>query len=108
MFQLVRNDSAPQIKATVTREDSGAVVDMSGGTVRMRFRAKGSATVLSTLMAADAGDNFQNGIAIFSFTANDLADVTEGYYEGEIEIEYSTGLKETIFEVLDFYVREDF
>ena len=108
VYTLVKGDSAPQIKATVTREDDGSVVNMSGATVRMRFRAKGTSTVLFFLTAANTGTDFQNGIAVFSFSATDLANVAEGYYESEIEIEYSNGLKETIYEVTNYHIRADF
>jgi Ethanolamine utilization protein EutJ (predicted chaperonin) len=107
-YTLVQGDTAPQIAATITRADNGAVVDMSGGVVRLKFRKKGTTTLLFTMTAADAGTNFANGLAIFAFSTGDLATLSEDFYEGEIEIEYDTGKKETVYEVLDFYVREDF
>ena len=106
-YQLVQGDQAPQIQATLTRDDTGAVIDFSGGSCALKFRAKGSTTTLFTLAAADLGANFENGIALFSFSCTQL-DVDEGYYEGEIEITYNNGKIETIYKVLDFYVRADF
>jgi hypothetical protein len=106
-FNLVKDDTAPQIKATITREDTGAVVNMSGGTVKLKFREKNSSTILFTLTASTAGDNLQNGIAIFVFGSGDLS-VSAGDYEGEIELTHSDGTVETIFELLNFLVREDF
>jgi hypothetical protein len=106
-FNLVKDDTAPQIKATITREDTGAVVNMSGGTVKLKFREKNSSTILFTLTASTAGDNLQNGIAIFVFGSGDLS-VSPGDYEGEIELTHSDGTVETIFELLKFLVREDF
>lgn len=107
-YTLVRGDSAPQIKATITRADTGAAVDFSGGSARMRFRRKGATALIATLNAADIGANFANGIAIFSFSDNDLVGLSSGYYEGEIEITYLTGLKETIFDVQNYQLRGDF
>lgn len=107
MYQLVKNDTAPQIKATITREDTGNIVDMSGGTVRLKFRKKGSTTILFTLTADSDVNNLSNGIAIFTFGDGNL-DLAEGYYEGEIEVTYSNSTVETIYEVLDFYLRGDF
>jgi len=107
VYALVKDDTAPQVKATLTRDDTGAAIDCSGGTVRMYFRAKGGSSILFTLTAADAGTDLANGIAIFGFSGSNL-DQPEGYYEGEIEITYSDGNVETIFEVLDFYIRADF
>ena len=107
MYPLVKNDTAPQIKATITRDDTGNVVDMTGATVRLKFRKRATTNVLFTLTANTDVNNLSNGIAIFTFGAGNL-DVDEGYYEGEIEITYSNSTVETIYEVLDFHVRGDF
>ena len=107
IFNLVQSDTAPQVKAVITRSDTGAVVDMTGATVRMYFRAKTSTTVLFTSTAANVGDNFSNGIAVFIFTAGQL-NQPEGYYQAEIEISYSDGTVETLFDLLTFYIRADF
>ena len=106
-YQLVQGDQAPQIKATLKRHDDDSIIDFSGGSCALKFRAKGTTTTLFTLAAADVGDKFENGVAIFSFSGTQL-DIDEGYYEGEIEITYSSGTKETVIQVLDFYVRKDF
>jgi|TARA_R110000744_G_C19279812_1_gene553473 hypothetical protein len=106
-YQLVRGDQAPQIQAKLTRDDTGAIIDFSGGSCALKFRAKGTTTTLFTLAAADVGVNFAGGIAVFSFSGTQL-NLDEGYYEGEIEITYESGAVETVFAVLDFYLRADF
>ena len=106
-YQLVQGDQAPQIQAVLKRQDDNSIIDFSGGSCALKFRAKGSTTTLFTLSAADVGDNFEDGIAVFSFSGTQLA-IDEGYYEGEIEITYTSGSIETVFKVLDFYVRADF
>ena len=106
-YQLVQGDQAPQIQAVLKRQDDNSIIDFSGGSCALKFRAKGSTTTLFTLSAANVGDNFQDGIAVFSFSGTQLA-IDEGYYEGEIEITYTSGSIETVFKVLDFYVRADF
>lgn len=107
MYQLVKGDQAPQIHATLTRDDSGNVVAFSGGSCSLKFRAKGTKTVLFTLVSPDVGTNFENGIAIFAFSGDQL-EINSGYYEGEIKIIYSTGTVETVSKVLDFELRDDF
>jgi len=107
IYQLVQGDQAPQIQAVLKRQDDNSIIDFSGGSCSLKFRAKGSTTTLFTLSAADVGDNFEDGIAVFSFSGTQLA-IDEGYYEGEIEITYTSGSIETVFKVLDFYVRADF
>jgi len=106
-YQLVQGDQAPQIKATLKRQDDSSLIDFSGGSCSLKFRAKGGTSVLFTLAATDVGSNFAEGIAIFSFSGTQL-NLDEGYYEGEIEVTYSSGAVETIFEILDFYIRADF
>ena len=107
IYQLVKSDQAPQIKATLKREDDDAAVDFENGSCALKFRKKGTTAVLFTLAASDVGDNFKDGIAIFSFSGTQLA-IAEGYYEGEISITYSSGTIETVFKILDFYLRDDF
>ena len=105
-YELVSGDTAPQIQATITRDDTGAVVNLTGATVRMYFRKKGTTTTLFTLVSSTG--SFSSGIATFAFATNDLATIAEGYYEGEIEITYADASKETIFKILNFYIRSDF
>lgn len=107
IYQLVQGDQAPQIQAKLTRQDDGSVINFSGGSCALKFRAKGATSILFTLAAADVGSNFADGNAVFSFSGTQL-ELDEGYYEGEIEVTYSSGSIETIFEVLDFYIRADF
>lgn len=106
-YQLVQGDQAPQIQAILKRDDDGSLIDFSGGSCALKFRKKGTSVTLFTLAAADVGDNFLEGKAIFSFSGTQL-DIDAGYYEGEIEITYASGSVETVFSVLDFYLRADF
>ena len=41
IYQLVQGDQAPQIQAKLTRDDTGALIDFSGGSCALKFRAKG-------------------------------------------------------------------
>jgi hypothetical protein len=107
IYTLVKKDTAPQIKATLTREDDGTVIDFENGSCALKFRKKGSTAVLFTLAASDVGDNFKEGVAIFSFSGTNLHQ-DAGYYEGEIEVTYASGVIETLYEILEFYLRDDF
>ena len=107
MFYLVQDDIGTQIKATITREDDGLPVNLSDATVVLKFRAKGSSTILSTLTSISPPGSLEIGDAIFQFSNGDLA-VDEGQYEGEIEAAFNDGRIETVFEKIDFLVRKDF
>jgi hypothetical protein len=72
----------------------------------MYFRKKGTTTTLFTLVSSSS--EYSSGIATFAFATNDLANIAQGYYEGEIEITYADANKETIFKILDFFIRSDF
>ena len=77
VYQLVKSDQAPQIRAVLKREDNDAVVDFENGSCALKFRKKGTTTVLFTLAASDVGDNFKDGVAIFAFSGTQLA-IDEG------------------------------
>lgn len=107
MEYLVQGDIGTQVKATIVREDDGSAVDLSEATVRFKFRKKGTTTILTTLTPVSGSDDAANGIVIFQFASGDL-DVDEGEYEAEIEATFDTGLIETVYELIEFYVRADF
>ena len=103
-FFLVKNDNGSRIKATITRSDTGVAVDLSDATPKLKFKKKNTGTVSSsTTVTADK----EAGICQFAFSGTDL-NINSGDYVGEIEITFSDGTIETIFEELDFTVREDF
>tara|TARA_R100000426_G_C4816448_1_gene108630 strand:- start:862 stop:1194 length:333 start_codon:yes stop_codon:yes gene_type:complete len=104
---LVQGDTGPQVQVNLTRADTGSAVDCSGSTCTMKVRARGSDSTLFTLTAANSGTNFQNGILTFAF-GNNLASIDAGTYEGEVNVVFSDGSIETVFEVVDFVVRDDF
>ena len=107
-FLLVKNDNGSRIKATITRSDTGVAVDLSNATPKLKFKKKNTGTLLSTLASSTTSSaNKEAGICEFVFTGTDL-NINSGDYVGEIEITFSDGTIETIFEELDFTVREDF
>lgn len=106
-IKLVQGDNGPQIQATLSRSDTGQAEDLTGATVQLHFRKKGSTTVLFSLTGIDVGNNFSNGIVIFVFGSNDL-NLIAGKYEGEIEVVSVTNTRETIYDTLEFVLREDF
>jgi len=106
-INLVQGDTGPQIKVTVTREDTGAAVDLTDATVRLKVRKRGASSLAFTLINVNASDTLADGVAVFAFAEGDL-DVEPGNYEGEIEVTLVDESVETIYETLAFFVREDF
>lgn len=107
MYKLVKDDKGTQIKAVLTREDTGLAEDLSSATVVLKFRKKGTTAILFTLTSVADSDDAANGIAYFRFTGTNL-DLDEGEYEGEIEATFSGGDVETVYEILRFHLRNDF
>jgi len=107
-LQLVQGDTGPQVKATLTRSDTGNAVDLTtASSVTMHFREKFTSTVLFSNTNSSNADDQGNGIAIFVFTSGQL-NIGSGEYEAEIEIVFNDGTRETVFETIDFTLREDF
>lgn len=103
-IQLVQGDTGPQIKAAITRD--GSAENLTGATAVLRFRKKKTTTVLFSLNTVSSNEQLAAGDLFFVFSSGQL-DVDEGFYEGEIEI-VNDGVRETIYEVVDFFVRADF
>lgn len=106
-IRLVRNDTAPQIRLTITDQESGSVVDLSNGSVKLHFRRVGATAVLFTKDLFVNPDTANTGVAVVVWEPGDL-DVEAGDYEGEIEVIRSNGMRETIYDLLKFKVREEF
>ena len=102
---LVQSDTGPQIQATVTRDSTE--VDISDATTKMHFRKKYTETVLFSNTSVAGSSDASNGIAIFVFTEGQL-DLDAGDYEGEVEVVFNDGTRETIYETLSFVLRKDF
>ena len=115
---LVKGDTLPQLNliirdsntaasgATLDDTDSStwAPIDLSGATVRLKFKALGSTAVKETIIFsvrdALAGDVY--------LTWPTAALDTAGTFTGEIEVTYAGGGIQTIYDQLKFKVRGDY
>lgn len=104
-IKLVRGDTRPQLQVTLTDESDGSAINITGATVRLRFRAAGETTVLSnfTGVITDAA----SGKVVFLWPQGSL-DVEPGDYEGEIEVTFPDTTVQTVYEVLKFKLRDQF
>jgi hypothetical protein len=106
-FRYVQGDTGPQIKLTLTEEDTGDLVDLTNATVTLHFRAAGEDTLLFSRAFFINPDTATNGEAVLQWEVGDL-DVEAGAYEGEVEVVRASGLRETLYDRLKFKIREDF
>lgn len=106
-IKLVQGDTRPTLVCTITDENNGTPIGLTGATVRMKFRAAGDTTVRSVLTGTIA--NAAAGEVAF-FWAQDPTALSgdPGDYEGEIEITFSDGQIQTVYDLLKFKLREDF
>ena len=64
IIQVVKGDTGPQLKATVTRSDTGAAF-VGSGTIALRIRKKGTTTVESTVALDSTLSDLSQGSLVF-------------------------------------------
>ena len=104
-IKLVQGDTRPQIQVTLTDDTTGLPIDITRGTLRMRFRAAGGDTVLSTLIGTITDP--VNGVGVFLWPVGTL-DVDPGDYEGEVEVTFEDTTVQTVYDLLLFKLRAQF
>ena len=114
---MVTGDTLPQLNFSLKDSStaaSGKQLDefdsttwaplaLNGASVTLRVRAVGSTTILKTVTCSLVGDG-SSGQVTADLTAFDQA----GTYEGELEITFSGGGKQTVYDLIKFKVRSDF
>jgi hypothetical protein len=109
VYKYVKGDTGPQLRITLTDEDTGTATDLTGATVLLNFRPEvgGPALFTKTLYVNPEAAESIKGIAIINWAAGDL-DQTPGIYHGEIEVTRASGVKETLYDILRFKIRDEF
>lgn len=103
---LVQGDiNRPQVQATITDENSGDIINITGATVLLKFRQVGSTTLQDTITGVVTSGS--GGVVVFPMTETALSG-PGGEYEGEIEVEFSDGSVQSVYDLLKFRVREQF
>ena len=104
-IKLVQGDTRPALVTTLTDELTGLPINITGATVKLKFRAFG-ATVLSDTLVGTVTDG-ANGLCLFNWSALSLAGAP-GDYEGEIEITFADTKVQTVYDLLKFKLRKEF
>ncbi len=119
-INLVAGDDKPELNFTLRDSNTAATgktldeddpttwapIDLTNQTIRVKFRSLGGDTVLDTMTCGKSAP-YTDGKCFMQWNLTTL-DVDAGTYEGEIELEDSSGKKQTIFDKLKFKVRADF
>jgi hypothetical protein len=117
-LNLVTGDTLPELTFTLKNshiaaagkvldaEDSTtwAAINVTGGSVRLRLREVGTTTVKATLTCTLT--NPSDGEVATNFPAGTLD--TAGVFEGELEITFSNGGVQTVYDLIKIKVRSDF
>ena len=106
-IRLVRNDTRPALVCTITDDTTGAAINVTGATVRLKFRAAGAETLTATVVGS-VTDGLNGQVAFYPATAPEMLAGEPGDYEGEIEITFSDSQIQTVYDLLKFKIRQDF
>lgn len=106
-IRLVQNDTAPALTVNLTDTTTNAAINVTGATVRLKFRAAGAEVLRGTLIGSVT--NGAGGVVVF-FWSDDptILNGDAGDYEAEIEITFADNTIQTVFDLLKFKLRQDF
>jgi len=106
-IKLVQGDILrPQVKATITDDNTGNIIDITGATCILKFRAVGASvltdTITGTVISGPAGT------VVFPMSALSMAGPA-GDYEGQIQITFPSGAgTQSVFNTLRFRLAAEF
>ena len=114
-IRFVHGDTLPQLKLTINDTVLGTAVDLSSYTVFMYIRAAGTTQIPQRRLSSAVGGAItkaadqsliggSRGECVIAWGTDDLKLAT-GSYEAEIELVHNNGSRETIYDLLTFYVR---
>jgi hypothetical protein len=117
-LNLVAGDTLPELTFTLKDSSSAASgktldendsstwgpINISGGSVKLRIRELGSTTVKSTLSCTITDGT--NGKVATNFPSGTLDKA--GTFEGELEMTFSNGGIQTVYDLIKLKVRGDF
>lgn len=106
-IKLVQGDTKPALVCTITDENTGAAINLTGATVRLKFRLAGADTLTATVTGS-VTDGAAGQCAFYPASAPEMLQGEPGDYEGEIEITFADSTVQTVYDLLKFRVREDF
>ena len=118
-INLVQGDTKPQLNftlrdsktavagKTLDEDDSStwAIIDITGYSIELKFRAANSSTVLFT---EALGITSASGGTCYMIWPADSLDVPAGIYEGELQLTDGSSKVQTVYDKLKFKVREQF
>lgn len=108
VYYLVQGDTGTQIKVTFSREGTSEEVDLTNATILLKVRKESQDTVNFTVTGLKV--NNVNNEAVFRLGDN-MIGIEPGRYEGEVQVTFPDNgdtLEETVYEIINLYIREEF
>lgn len=106
-IKLVQGDTAPALVVTLTDTTTNTPINITGATVRLKFKAAGAPTVRGTLVGS-VTDGAAGKVTFFWSDDPTILDGDPGDYDGEIEITFADSTIQTVYDLVKFRLREDF
>ena len=98
------NEAAVGQTLDSTNPATWAPINLTGATVRLKVRAVGSTVIKATIVGSVT--DAVNGRVAFQWSSSALD--TAGTYEAEVEVTYTNGTVQTVYDLLKLKVRADF
>lgn len=103
---FVQADTNTMLKVELSRLNSGSAVDLTlASAVNLYVKRRLYDAVLFTV-SGQINDP-TGGEVIFVFDEGQL-DIASGEYTGEVEVIFLNGNRETVYEIVDIIIREDY
>lgn len=107
-IKLVQGDTRPALICTLTDENNNnSPITITGATVVLKFREVGSETLKATIPGSIV-NGAAGQVAFYWASVPTSLNGDPGDYEGEIEITFSDGQIQTVYDPLKFKLRQDF
>lgn len=107
VIKLVQGDTRPALVVTLTDNTTTDPINLTGATCRLKFRKVGASTLTATLIGTVT--NATQGIVEFYWASVPTSLSGEpGQYEGEIEVTFSDTQIQTVYDTLQFVLRQEF
>jgi hypothetical protein len=118
-IQLVKGDTLPELNLTLRDSNAAAAgqildsensstwapIDLTGATAKLKFKALG-ATALKSTITMTLQAPYTDGKVFMQWPTGVLD--TAGTFTGEVEVTYSSGAIQTVYDQLKFKVRGDY
>jgi hypothetical protein len=106
IIRLVRNDYGESITWNLTDRSTGDAIDLTNATAAiMYFRAKNGTTILASPSVSLVAPLTAGQVRLT--IPSGMTNQEPGFYEGEIQITLTGGGFKTVYDLVQFQIRED-